>query len=132
MSRTPSFNNNPKKGFLQRYTVHPRYLLEPNPQQGIPGLRSAEDENGLPLLLKNWPRGTHDDDPDLREIWLNEVRELHRLAAHPGAQDCIVELRDSGLDDDGFYLLLDAGQRSPLATVMERGGSPDWLARPRE
>ena len=131
MARTLSLKEKPVSGFLQRYTIYTRFLLQPNPDEGIPGLRNAEDENGLPLLVKNWPRVPHVDDSDLREVWLNEVRELHRLAAYPGAAECVVELRDSGLDAEGFYLVLDAGHRSPLAAVVERADSPQWLTNAR-
>ena len=131
MARTLSIKSRPLKGFLQRYTVHRRFLQKPDRDQGVPGLRHAEDENGLPLLVKNWPRVANVDDSDIHELWLNEVRELHRLAAYPHATDCVVELRDSGLDEEGFYLILDAGYRSPLAIILERDKAPSWLTNPR-
>jgi AAA domain len=128
---TLTVKQKPAQGFLQRYTIYNRFLLEPDADEGIPGLRNAEDESGLSVLVKNWPRTKQVEDADLREIWLNEVRELHRLAAYPGAADCIVELRDSGFDLEGFYLVLDAGQRSPLASVLERAETLQWLKNPR-
>ncbi len=132
MTQKISLKRRPQKGFLQRYSVHTRYLLQADSENGVPGLRSAEDEKGQPLLVKNWPRRANFDDSDIHEVWLNEVRELHRLAAYPGAADSIVELRDSGIDEEGFYLVLDAGQRSPLAAVLERRRAPSWLTNPRQ
>lgn len=100
-----------------------------NNSDGTAALLNAEDAFGAALLIKHWKQLPNADDSDRREIWLNEVRELHRIAACPGAAESIVELRDSGMDEDGFYLILDAGLRSPLAAILERPHVPRWLTK---
>jgi hypothetical protein len=50
---TLTVKQKPPQGFLQRYTIYSKFLLQPNADEGIPGLRNAEDENGLPVLVKN-------------------------------------------------------------------------------
>jgi hypothetical protein len=68
MTQKLSLKHKPDKGFLQRYSVHRHYLLQADPEKGVPGLRNAEDEKGRPLLIKNWPRIASIDDSDLHEV----------------------------------------------------------------
>jgi hypothetical protein len=64
-------------------------------------------------------------------MWRHELRQLHRLAGSPGAADTIVPLRQAGLDDQGFYLVLDPGQRRPLQVTLDRAPAGHWLKQPR-
>jgi len=87
--------------------------------------------NGEPILLKTWPRASKAEDPDIEAVWSHEMRQLHRLAGYPGADDLLPDLIDAGYDASGFHLVLAPGQRRPLATLLERGTPGHWLRQPR-
>uniref|UniRef100_B0T8Q0 Superfamily I DNA or RNA helicase or helicase subunit-like protein n=1 Tax=Caulobacter sp. (strain K31) TaxID=366602 RepID=B0T8Q0_CAUSK len=113
--------------FLEGYKLHERYLLRPVPATGKPGIIEATSPRGDEVLLRIWPRKTRDDD-DLLDIWRHELRQLHRLGGYPGAQRYVARVLDAGSDAEGFYIVLDAGQRRPLELILERGrGSTEWL-----
>lgn len=79
------------------------------------------------MLVRIWPRRTKTDE-DLLDIWRHELRQLYRLAGYPGAQRYIARVLDAGSDAQGFYIVLDAGQRRPLQVTLDRGRSAvDWL-----
>ncbi|WP_370103474.1 AAA domain-containing protein [Bradyrhizobium yuanmingense] len=59
------------------------------------------------------------------------MRHLYRLAGYPGASASIATLLQAGFDDAGFYLVLDLGQREPLATILQHGQAGHWLKNPR-
>ncbi|MGO7672714.1 DEAD/DEAH box helicase [Rhizobium ruizarguesonis] len=62
------------------------------------------------------------------EIWRNELRLLHRVGGAPGAEEFIARLLDAGEDKKGFYIVIAAGQRRPLAVLLDRGRSgAGWL-----
>ena len=77
-------------GFLAQYSLDRQYLQRPDTKNGIPGLRVATDPQGREMLLKDWPREPGNDDAGIRDMWQNEIRQLHQLAAHPGSSDSIV------------------------------------------
>ena len=117
--------------FLDSYRLDDAYLLRPDKKHGVPGILSGSDANGHPILVKVWPKSDGIDDPELREIWHSEVRQLHRLAGYPKAADMIVNLQHAGEDEFGFYLVLGPGQRRPLATILEHAHSGHWLKNQR-
>ena len=86
----------------------------------MPGLIAGTSPKGFPVLVKRWPRDPDSQDADLRDIWQNEVRQLHRLAGFPGAANYIVRLDSAGYDNEGFYLVLDIGTRRPLETLLAK------------
>ena len=71
------------------------------------------------------------DDPELHEVWHAEVRQLHRLGGYPTAAEMIVTLLHAGEDEKGFYLILDPGQRRPLATILQHAQAGCWLKNQR-
>src|SRR5690606_6902498 len=81
-------------------------------------------------LVKVWPRQPGADNRDLEEIWRHELRQLQRLAGYPRASESIAHLYDAGSDEQGFYLVLAAGQRRPLHTVLENATPGHWLLQP--
>lgn len=103
-----------QSAFLKQFQLEKRLLIQANRRQGSPALRAGIDGDGVPVLVKIWPKVTGRDDADLREMWRNEIRQLHRLAGHPSASDYIVELRIAHEDDLGFYVVLNPGDRQPL------------------
>lgn len=117
--------------FLEHYRVDDAYLLKPDRKRGRPGILSGVDENGSPVLIKFWPKVAKENDAELREIWHHEVRQLHRLGGYPGASDTIVTLQQAGVDETGFYLVLDPGQRRPLDTILTRHPHGHWLLNQR-
>jgi len=121
-----------QSSFLQQFQLEKRFLLQADKRQGSAALRAGLDVDDVPVLIKIWSRVVGNDDSDLREIWRNEIRQLHRLAGHPTASDYIVELRTAHEDELGFYLVLNPGERRPLDKFF---GQPDANGRrevPRE
>jgi hypothetical protein len=83
--------------------------------------------NGDTVLVRIWPRRNQEDE-DLQDIWRHELRQLHRLAGYPDAQQLITRIVDAGFDAKGYYIVLDSGQRRPLEVILERGrGATEWL-----
>ncbi len=118
------------QGFLKDYKLSDQYLLPPDPSTGRPGLLEGVVD-GINVLIKLWPRKRKQNDEDLAEIWRHELRQLHRLAGYPGAGDRIATLYSSGQDADGFYLVLDPGQRRPIETLLRTAPATHWLKSPR-
>lgn len=119
---------NRRAGFLDAYNPAEVYLQRPNIKRGAPGVLEGTSSEGEPLLIRVWPRASKADDSDLIEIWRNELRLLHRLGGAPGAEEHIARLIDAGEDAKGFYIVIAAGQRRPLAVLLERGRGPTaWL-----
>jgi hypothetical protein len=87
----------------------------------------ATSANGNPVVVRTWPRRGGDDE-DLVDIWRHELRQLHKLSGYPGAQKFIARIADAGVDAKGFHIVIDAGQRVPLESLLQRGrGSTSWL-----
>lgn len=114
--------------FLSPYRPSETYLQKPGRAKGIPGIIEGLSADGNPVLIRVWVRGVNIDDSDLVDIWRNELRVLHRLSGCAGAEEYIGRLIDAGQDDRGFYIVIAAGQRRPLATFLDanRRGT-EWL-----
>jgi superfamily I DNA and/or RNA helicase len=121
-----------KQGFLADYRVEDKYLLRPDRIHGRAGLMRARDPQSHDVLIKFWPRAKGVDDSDLEDIWRSEIRQLQRLAAVPRADDLFVHMVASGKDAEGFYLVLDPGQGSPLEVFREAERKPELLAQARQ
>lgn len=107
-------------GYLAAFQLAKKQLQAADRNRGTPSLRTGEDRFGTPVLIKTWPRSPDVDDGDLREIWRNETRQLHRIAGNRGVGDYIAQLLDAAVDDSGFYLVINAGQRVPLGMIVDR------------
>lgn len=122
-----------KIGFLADYAPDDSYLLKPDRAHGRAGiLRGKMPSSSQDVLIKVWPRARGADDQDLEVIWRSEIRQLHRLAAVPGADDLFVHMAGSGKDSSGFYLVLDPGRGSPLQVFLQAQRRPDLLAQARQ
>lgn len=121
-----------KKGFLADYSVQDTYLLKPDRAVGRAGILRARDPQSRDVLVKYWPVAKGIDSTDLEEIWRSEIRQLQRLAAVPRADDLFVHMLTSGKDEEGFYLVLDPGQGSPLESFLQSSKKPDLLAQGRQ
>jgi hypothetical protein len=122
-----------KRGFLTEYSVEDTYLLPPDRTRGRAAIMRARDPQSNDVLIKFWPRKKGVDDRDLEDIWRSEIRQLQRLAAVPGADDLFVHMLANGEDTEGFYLVLDPGQGSPLETFMRsERKTPELLAQARQ
>src|ERR1700730_1577516 len=108
-----------REGFLAEYKLDDTYMQKPDPSAGRAGLLGGYSPDGLPILVKVWRRRKGHVDTELEEIWRHELRQLHRLAGFPGASETIAHLRQAGLDEHGFYLVLDPGQRRPLQVMLD-------------
>lgn len=121
-----------QSAFMQQYQLEKRVLLPADKRRGSAALRGALDADDIPVLIKTWPRVAGSDDSDLREIWRNEIRQLHRLAGHPTASDYIAELRTAHEDETGFHLVLNPGERRPLDKFFGEADSSGRREIPRE
>jgi hypothetical protein len=121
-----------RSGFLADYNLDDAYLLKPERARGRAGIFRARDPDSRDVLIKIWPRSKGVDDSDLEDIWRSEIRQLQRLAAVPRADDLLVTMVRSGKDADGFYLVLDPGQGSPLEVFLRAQRKPDLLATARQ
>jgi len=121
-----------RTGFLAGYSIADTYLLRPDRAQGRAGILRARDPSSLDVLIKFWPRAKGADDRDLEDIWRSEIRQLQRLAAVPRADDLFVHMITSGKYEEGFYLILNPGQGSPLETFLRAARKPELLAQARQ
>ena len=112
--------------FLDSFHASERFLLTPDRARGAAGILDGVGQSGEPVLIRTWPSGGNED---LRDIWRNELRVLHRLGGAPGAEEYIARLVDAAEDSRGFHIVLATGQRRPIATLLERSrpGTADWL-----
>lgn len=125
-------NRKSKAGYLSEYTLDDKYLLRPDRKQGRAGIDTARMHDSRQVLVKTWPRAKGADDQDLEVIWRSEIRQLQRLSAVPRADDLFVPMVASGKDKDGFYLVLDPGQGSPLEVLLNASRKPSLLAQARQ
>ena len=122
-----------KARFLDRYRLDDRILQKADRRFGRPTMLSGVDiRTGERVVIKEWGRNPKIADEDLREIWRQELRQLHRLAGYPGAREHVVLLHDSAEDQNGFYLVLSPGQRVPLQTLMDPHHRQSWLHNTRQ
>jgi hypothetical protein len=122
----PPTRAKPKKKFLANYDMDEDYLVSAEPDRGRPAMLRGRDPGGREVLVKLWPRGK-DADEDLEQIWRSEIRQLQRLAAVPRAEELFVPMLSSGEDNEGFYLVLDPGQGSPLEIFRRSKNKPAVL-----
>ena len=120
-----------RQGFLDRFRVDDGALRAPDRKTGRVGLYEGVGDEGQTVLIKVWPRTARQDDRDVEAIWRHEMRQLHRMAGHPDAYSVIAKLYDAGEDKDGFYLVIDPGQRRPLAPILEHGPRNHRLKLPK-
>ena len=80
----------------------------------------------LPVVIKQWVRRDVADDGVLREIWQDEIRQLNRLKGLPKASLYLATIRDSFFDDQAFTLILDCGDRVPLAHRLQYSRGAAW------
>lgn len=121
-----------KSEFLGRYRLDDRLLQRGDAKSGRPNMRRGDErETGQPILIKQWRRESSAIDQDIREIWRQELRQLHRVAGYPGARECIVALLDSGEDSENFYLVLAPGQRIPLRVLIDDDSFDHWIKNPK-
>lgn len=122
-----------KSPFMGRFRLDERVLQKSEPKKGRASVIGAvERSTGNRVIIKQWRRNPDTTDLELREIWRQELRQLHRLAGYPGARQYIVPLLDSSEESDGFFLALGSGQRSPLQIVIDDAAENHWLKQPRQ
>lgn len=117
--------------FLERFKLDEAYLVRPDRKLGRPGILIGTDVEENRVLVKVWPKTPGAPDDDLREIWHHELRQLHRLGGYPGAAETVASLSQAETDESGFYLVLNLGQRRPLAALLKAGPNGKSLANPR-
>lgn len=84
-----------------------------------------------PVVIKQWVRKDVTDDAVVREIWHDEIRQLNRLKGLPKASIFLATIRDSFFDDQAFTLVLDCGDRVPLAHRVQFARGQAWHSAPR-
>jgi serine/threonine protein kinase len=106
-----------------------RYQLVENvirgDRSGGPALWLAEDRGSF-VYAKIWPRIAAQD-PELRAIWNHEVRSLLRLDGYPRATEYFAGVREAATSPDGYYLILDVGNRALLGPMLQYRRRHSWL-----
>jgi hypothetical protein len=121
-----------RQEFLGRFRLDNRALQRGDVKTGRPKMIGAQDkETGERVIIKQWKRDSVVTKDALKEIWRQEIRQLHRLAGCPGAREFMVEQSDSGEDEDGFYLVLSPAQRLPVQALLTRVTEFHWLRNPK-
>jgi serine/threonine protein kinase len=77
------------------------------------------------LFARTWTK--KGESRELRALWNYEIRNLLRLNSYPRAQEYFVHLRDLGDDNKRFYVILDAGERVLLSSLLNERGKHRWL-----
>ncbi|USX18851.1 AAA domain-containing protein [Oxalobacteraceae bacterium OTU3REALA1] len=117
-----------KTEFLSRFRLDNRALQRGDAKSGKAKIIGGTNrESGERVVLKHWRRDASGGDAALKEIWRQEIRQLHRLAGCPGAREYMITQLDSGEDEDGFYLVLDPGQRLPIEALKDRLAEYHWI-----
>lgn len=109
-----------KSPFLKSYFLNTGFIQKADKRKGIPKIKDGTDIDGNYVIIKIWDRDKGSDDSDLREIWRNELRQLHRLAGYPGASEYISELKETFEDESAFYIVISPGQKTFLATHINK------------
>ena len=130
----PGKRRSSKASFLAAYKQKDdtQFFRPPDDASGRPGMFATTNVDGDPVLIKTWPLSGRKDREVLEEIWRNEIRQLHRVAGYPGADDYIAALVDAGSDSAGFHLVLSPGQRQPLTLALRHSPAGHWLRSPRQ
>ncbi|MBN2990469.1 hypothetical protein JWR97_02385 [Pseudomonas cedrina subsp. fulgida] len=109
-----------KSSFLKSYVLNTGFIQKADKRKGIPKIKDGTDIDGNYVIIKIWERDKNSDDSDLREIWRNELRQLHRLSGYPGAAEYISELKETFEDELAFYIVISPGQKTFLATHLNK------------
>ncbi|UWU27283.1 AAA domain-containing protein [Rhizobium sp. WSM1274] len=115
--------------FLDRY--HGLRRLFAGDKLGRSAIWHGTDAAGRSVLIRQWPRQHKQQDEELEDIWRSEIRQLHSLAALPAAGELITRLLSTGKDGEGFYLVLEAGDASPLQTLLDASRRNNMLVSHR-
>lgn len=119
--------------FATRFRIDDRVLHKGDTRTGKPSVIGGSDrDTGERVVIKQWRRNPSVPDFDIRAIWRQEMRQMHRVLGYPGAKDRIVPLLDSGEESEGFYLVLRPGQRLPLDNVLQEVSETHWLRQPKQ
>lgn len=119
-----------KKPFLDGYKLDEGILVGGDVASGRPEVSRAVAPDRSDVLVKFWER-TAGANQDIEDIWRSEIRQLQRLAAIPRADELFVPMFAHGEDDNGFYIVVDPGQGSPLETFRRAQRLPDVIAQPK-
>ena len=121
-----------RNGPLDDYNLDENWWQSSDVKTARPAVGGAVyGTNDTPVVVKQWPRKKNVEDAVLREIWHDEVRQLNRLKGLPRASAFLATIRDSFEDEFAFTLILDCGDRVPLAERIGTGRGRGWLAAPR-
>lgn len=117
---------------LDEYQLDDIWWQRGNVKTGEPFVGGGSHKStAYPVVVKQWQRQTAVDDQILREIWRDEVRQLNRLKGLPKASLYLATLRSAFEDSKAFTLILDCGDRVPLAHHIKYSGTRTWCSAPR-
>jgi len=109
-----------------RYTLRRRVLAYPG---NDPELWEATDSLENPLLVKIWRFSGSQPDDLYRAQWDLELRNLFRISSSPGAELCLVVLKDAGIDKNAkcLVMVLASPGLTPLEMVLQERAKTPWL-----
>lgn len=105
-----------------KYTIT-RDIVRRDNSTGLPSLHEVTDAGSF-LFARTWAHSS--ESFELRALWNHEVRTLLRLAGYPRSNEYFVNLHDLGVDDR-FFVIVDAGERQLLSSLLVERGRHAWL-----
>jgi serine/threonine protein kinase len=106
-----------------KYTIT-RDVVRRDRSSDLPSLYEVTDAGSF-LFARTWTRIR--ESVELKALWNHEVRTLLRLAGYPRSNEYFVSLRDLGFDEKRFFVVIDAGEREPLSSILLERGRHAWL-----
>jgi AAA domain len=110
---------------LGRYTRRKR--LE-HLEDGTAQCYLVEDDDRIIYLVKRWPILDLEDE-FRRAVWNQEVRNIYRLSSSSRAEECLVIMRDAGVDraTSSFVMVLESPGYSDLDQILANRNLHYWL-----
>lgn len=105
-------------------------IVEGSTTLGHPNLYIAyTNDDNKPVIIKHWKYAKLNENKDLEEIWLHELRQLQRLQGSSGISNYIAPFINQGHDETGYFLVLDTENYYPLPYVLEQNTRSKTISR---
>jgi hypothetical protein len=114
-----------------RYKLITPLLSEPRKQPSEEWIGADEYENEY--IVKIWPFISEDANDLQRALWDLELRTMYRVSSSPGASECLMTMREAGLDHaNKCFVMIMQGQGTvgyqSLRDTLHRRNLYPWLS----